>query len=498
MSEEQQEHLDDLNDQMLVRREKMENLRKEGIDPFGKRFDRTHNSKELHTSFDQQTKEELNEMELSASVAGRMMTKRGKGKAGFAHLQDREGQIQIYVRKDQVGDEAYEIFKHADLGDFFGVTGQIMKTDTGEVTVKAKTIVLLTKALRPLPDKYHGLTNVEQRYRQRYLDLISNRESFDRFMKRSQIISEIRRYLDSHGYMEVETPVLHNEAGGAAARPFITHHNALDMDLYLRIALELHLKRLIVGGMEKVYEIGRVFRNEGIDTTHNPEFTMLEAYTAYTDYNDVMDLTEGIICNAAEKVLGTSTITYGGTVVELGNGFKRVHMVDAIKEQTGVDFWNQTSLEAARSLANEHNVEINDNMALGHIINEFFETFVEETLVQPTFVYGHPVEVSPLAKKNSEDERFTDRFELFIVGKEFANAFTELNDPIDQRARFEDQEKERQQGNDEAHGVDEDFIESLEYGLPPTGGLGIGIDRLVMLLTDSQSIRDVLLFPTMR
>ncbi|MBP2098699.1 lysine--tRNA ligase [Enterococcus rivorum] len=498
MSEEQQEHLDDLNDQMLVRREKMENLRKEGIDPFGKRFDRTHNSKELHTSFDQQTKEELNEMELSASVAGRMMTKRGKGKAGFAHLQDREGQIQIYVRKDQVGDEAYEIFKHADLGDFFGVTGQIMKTDTGEVTVKAKTIVLLTKALRPLPDKYHGLTNVEQRYRQRYLDLISNRESFDRFMKRSQIISEIRRYLDSHGYMEVETPVLHNEAGGAAARPFITHHNALDMDLYLRIALELHLKRLIVGGMEKVYEIGRVFRNEGIDTTHNPEFTMLEAYTAYTDYKDVMDLTEGIICNAAEKVLGTSTITYGGTIVELGNGFKRVHMVDAIKEQTGVDFWNETSLEAARSLANEHNVEINDNMALGHIINEFFETFVEETLVQPTFVYGHPVEVSPLAKKNSEDERFTDRFELFIVGKEFANAFTELNDPIDQRARFEDQEKERQQGNDEAHGVDEDFIESLEYGLPPTGGLGIGIDRLVMLLTDSQSIRDVLLFPTMR
>ena len=498
MSEEQQEHLDDLNDQMLVRREKMENLRKEGIDPFGKRFDRTHNSKELHTSFDQQTKEELNELELSASVAGRMMTKRGKGKAGFAHLQDREGQIQIYVRKDQVGDEAYEIFKHADLGDFFGVTGQIMKTDTGEVTVKAKTIVLLTKALRPLPDKYHGLTNVEQRYRQRYLDLISNRESFDRFMKRSQIISEIRRYLDSNGYMEVETPVLHNEAGGAAARPFITHHNALDMDLYLRIALELHLKRLIVGGMEKVYEIGRVFRNEGIDTTHNPEFTMLEAYTAYTDYNDVMDLTEGIICNAAEKVLGTTTITYGGTVVELGNGFKRVHMVDAIKEQTGVDFWNQTSLEAARSLAKEHNVEINDNMAVGHIINEFFETFVEETLVQPTFVYGHPVEVSPLAKKNSEDERFTDRFELFIVGKEFANAFTELNDPIDQRARFEDQEKERQQGNDEAHGVDEDFIESLEYGLPPTGGLGIGIDRLVMLLTDSQSIRDVLLFPTMR
>lgn len=317
MAEEQQAHLEDLNDQMLVRREKMEALREEGIDPFGKRFDRTHNSAELHEQYDNHTKEELSEMNTEVSVAGRMMTKRGKGKAGFAHLQDREGQIQIYVRKDQVGDEAYELFKHADLGDFFGVTGQVMKTNTGEVTVKAQTITLLTKALRPLPDKYHGLTNVEQRYRQRYLDLISNKESFDRFMKRSQIISEIRRYLDGNGYVEVETPVLHNEAGGAAARPFITYHNALDMDLYLRIALELHLKRLIVGGMEKVYEIGRVFRNEGIDTTHNPEFTMLEAYTAYTDYQDVMDLTEGIIRNAAEKVLGTTDITYDGQAVDL-------------------------------------------------------------------------------------------------------------------------------------------------------------------------------------
>ncbi|ALS37030.1 lysyl-tRNA synthetase class 2 [Enterococcus rotai] len=498
MADEQQAHQEDLNDQMLVRREKMENLRGEGIDPFGKRFDRTHNSKELHDQFDQHSKEELSEMNLSASVAGRMMTKRGKGKAGFAHLQDREGQLQIYVRKDQVGDEAYELFKHADLGDFFGVTGQIMKTDTGEVTVKATTIVLLTKALRPLPDKYHGLTNVEQRYRQRYLDLISNKDSFDRFMKRSQIISEIRRYLDSNGYVEVETPVLHNDAGGATARPFITHHNSLDVDLYLRIALELHLKRLIVGGMEKVYEIGRVFRNEGADTTHNPEFTLLEAYTAYTDYQDVMDLTEGIIRNASEKVLGTTMITYDGKKVDLGSEFKRVHMVDAIKEQTGVDFWQEMTIEEARAFAKEHKVEINDNMTIGHIINEFFETFVEETLEQPTFVFGHPVEVSPLAKKNPEDARFTDRFELFIIGKEFANAFTELNDPIDQRERFEGQEKEREQGNDEAHGVDEDFIEALEYGLPPTGGLGIGIDRLVMLLTDAQSIRDVLLFPAMR
>lgn len=498
MTEEQQHQVEDLNDQMLVRRQKMEELRETGIDPFGKRFERTHNSEELHELFNSRTKEELAEMGLTASVAGRMMTRRGKGKAGFAHLQDREGQIQIYVRKDQVGDDAYEIFKHADLGDFFGVTGQIMKTDTGEVTIKATEFTILSKALRPLPDKYHGLTNIEQRYRQRYLDLISNRESFDRFMKRSQIISEIRRYLDGNGYIEVETPVLHNEAGGAAARPFTTHHNALDIDLYLRIALELHLKRLIVGGMEKVYEIGRVFRNEGIDTTHNPEFTMLEAYTAYTDYRDVMNLTEGIIRNAAEKVLGTARITYDGQAVDLESDFKRVHMVDAIKEQTGVDFWKEMTLDEALAIAKEHNVEVTDAMSVGHVINEFFEEFVEETLTQPTFVYGHPVEVSPLAKKNPEDPRFTDRFELFIIGREFANAFTELNDPIDQRERFEAQEKERELGNDEAHGVDEDFLEALEYGMPPTGGLGIGIDRLVMLLTDAQSIRDVLLFPTMR
>ena len=495
---EEQTNLTEMNDQMRVRREKMENLREEGIDPFGARFERTTNSKELHETYDENTKEELLEKQLTASVAGRMMTKRGKGKVGFAHLQDREGQIQIYVRKDEVGEEPYAIFKKGDLGDFFGVTGEIMKTDTGEVSIKAKEITLLSKALRPLPEKYHGLTNVEQRYRQRYLDLISNRESFDRFTKRSQIISQIRRYLDGLGYIEVETPVLHNEAGGATARPFITHHNALDMDLYLRIALELHLKRLIVGGMEKVYEIGRVFCNEGIDTSHNPEFTMMEVYTAYHDYLDVMNLTEGIIRDVAKNVLGTTTLSYDEQSIDLGSDFKRIHMVDAIKEQTGVDFWPEMTVEEARSLAKEHNVEINDNMEVGHIINEFFETFVEETLQQPTFVYGHPVEVSPLAKKNTEDGRFTDRFELFIVGREFANAFTELNDPIDQRERFESQEKEREQGNDEAHGVDEDFLEALEYGMPPTGGLGIGIDRLVMLLTDVQSIRDVLLFPTMR
>lgn len=489
---------EELNDQLQVRREKLEQLHEKNIDPFGKRFERTHLSSELHEAYDEFTKEELLEKQETATVAGRIMTKRGKGKVGFAHLQDRKGQIQIYVRKDTVGEDAYEIFKNADLGDFIGVTGDIMKTDTGEVTIKPTSLVQLSKALRPLPDKYHGLTNVEQRYRQRYLDLISNKESFDRFTKRSEIIREVRNYLNAQDYLEVETPTLHNIAGGAAARPFITHHNALDMELYLRIALELHLKRLIVGGMEKVYEIGRVFRNEGVDTTHNPEFTMLELYTAYTDYQDVMNLTEGLISTVAERVLGTKHLVYGETNVDLETSWKRQHMVDAIKEHAGVDFWPVMSDEEARQLAKEHNVEITPNMQYGHVVNEFFETFVEEKLIQPTFIYGHPVEISPLAKKNPEDGRFTDRFELFIVGKEYANAFTELNDPIDQRERFEAQMKEREDGNDEAHQLDEDFLEALEYGMPPTGGLGIGMDRLIMLLTNAQSIRDVLLFPTMR
>lgn len=492
------ERQEELNDQMLVRRQKMEDLQKEGIDPFGHRFDRSHNSQQLHTAFDALSKEEISEEDVVATIAGRMVSKRGKGKVGFAHLQDRQGQIQIYVRKDEVGEENYALFKRADLGDFFGVEGEVMKTNTGEVSVKASRLTLLTKALRPLPEKYHGLTNVEQRYRQRYLDLISNKDSFDRFTKRSQIISEIRRFLDSKGYLEVETPVLHNQAGGATARPFITHHNALNIDLYLRIALELHLKRLIVGGMEKVYEIGRVFRNEGIDTTHNPEFTMLECYTAYADFNDVMDLTEGIFHAVSENIMGTTQLTYNEQPVDLSGRFARVHMVDAIKKYTGIDFWQEMTLAEARKLAKEHQVEITAEMSVGHIINEFFENFVEEKLQTPTFVYGYPVEISPLAKKNVKDARFTDRFELFIIGHEFANAFTELNDPIDQRARFEEQEKERAAGNDEAHGVDEDFLEALEYGMPPTGGLGIGIDRLIMLFTDAQSIRDVLLFPTMR
>ena len=497
MSHEELNH-EELNDQLIVRREKLDTLRERNVDPFGGRFERTHLSNELHEAYDEFTKEEIAGKEEIATVAGRIMTKRGKGKVGFAHLQDRKGQIQIYVRKDTVGEEDYETFKNADLGDFIGVTGTIMKTDTGEVTIKPTSITQLSKALRPLPDKYHGLTNVEQRYRQRYLDLISNRESFDRFTKRSQIIREVRNYLNEQDYLEVETPTLHNLAGGAAARPFITHHNALDMELYLRIALELHLKRLIVGGMEKVYEIGRVFRNEGVDTTHNPEFTMLEAYTAYTDFEDVMDLVEGLIRTVAQRVLGTGQITYNGQAIDLESPWKRQHMVDAIKEHSGVDFWQHMTNEEARALAKEHDVPVTEHSQFGHVVNEFFEKFVEDKLIQPTFIYGHPLEISPLAKKNTEDPRFTDRFEAFIVGHEYGNAFSELNDPIDQRERFEAQMKERALGNDEAHMIDEDFIESLEYGMPPTGGLGIGIDRLVMLLTDAQSIRDVLLFPTMR
>lgn len=488
----------EMNDQLLVRRDKLKKLTESGLDPFGGRFERTHNSKELHDTYGDLTKEEIADKNVTATIAGRMMTKRGKGKVGFAHLQDREGQIQIYVRKDALSEEEYELFKQADLGDFLGVTGEVMKTNTGELTVKPSSLTFLTKALRPLPDKYHGLTNIEQRYRQRYLDLISNRDSFDKFVTRSKIVSEVRNYLNQNGYLEVETPTLHNMAGGAAARPFITHHNALDIELYLRIALELHLKRLIVGGMEKVYEIGRVFRNEGIDTTHNPEFTMLEVYTAYADFNDVMDLTEGIVTHVAQSVLGTLNVTYGEHIIDLTGPWKRTHMVDAVKEVTGVDFWQPMSDEEARQLAKEHHIQVEDHMDFGHIVSEFFDEFVEDRLIQPTFVYGHPVSISPLAKKNAEDDRFTDRFEFFIAGHEYGNAFTELNDPIDQRERFEAQVKEKELGNVEANDIDEDFIEALEYGMPPTGGLGIGIDRLVMLLTDSHSIRDVLLFPTMR
>lgn len=489
---------EELNDQLLVRREKMQKLREQGMDPFGKRFERTHTSQELFASYDILSKEELEEKKIEVSLAGRIMTKRGKGKAGFAHIQDLTGQIQLYVRQDSVGEEAYDIFNTADIGDIVGVKGALFKTKVGELSIKVSEFTLLTKALRPLPDKFHGLKDVEQRYRQRYLDLITNPESKSTFITRSLIIQSMRRYLDSHGYLEVETPMMHSIAGGASARPFITHHNALDMTLYMRIAIELHLKRLIVGGLEKVYEIGRVFRNEGVSTRHNPEFTMIELYEAYADYNDIMSLTENLIAHIAQEVLGTTKVQYGEREVDLTPQWTRLHMVEAVKQYTGVDFWKEMTDEEARALAKEHGVEVAEHMQFGHILNEFFEQKVEDKLIQPTFIYGHPVEISPLAKKNDEDSRFTDRFELFIVGREHANAFTELNDPIDQRERFEAQLKEKEQGNDEAHEMDNDFIEALEYGMPPTGGLGIGIDRLVMLLTNAPSIRDVLLFPQMR
>lgn len=489
---------EELNDQFQVRRDKMNKMREEGIDPFGERYDRSHQSAQIIAEYDEFSKEDLEEKDAQVTIAGRMMTKRGKGKAGFAHIQDLAGQIQIYVRKDSVGEEAYELFKSSDLGDIIGVTGTVFKTNVGELSIKATGFEILTKALRPLPDKYHGLKDVEQRYRQRYLDLIVNPESKQTFIMRSKIIQSMRRYLDSKGYLEVETPTMHSIPGGASARPFITHHNALDMPLYMRIAIELHLKRLIVGGLEKVYEIGRVFRNEGVSTRHNPEFTMIELYEAYADYKDIMNLTENLIAHIAQEVLGTTTIQYGEDEIDLKPEWKRLHMVEAVKEATGVDFWQEMSVEEAKQHAADHGIEITKNMTVGHIINEFFEQKVEETLVQPTFIYGHPVEISPLAKKNPEDPRFTDRFELFIVRREHANAFTELNDPIDQRERFEAQLKEREEGNDEAHLMDDDFVEALEYGMPPTGGLGIGIDRLIMLLTNSPSIRDVLLFPQMR
>lgn len=488
----------ELNEMLAIRRSKLDELKSLGIDPFGKKFERTHYAKPILDAYNDVPEEELEAAGHEVVIAGRLMQKRGMGKAGFAHIQDITGKIQIYVRQDAVGETAYQAFKILDIGDIIGVKGTVFKTKTGETSIKVKSLEVLTKSLYPLPDKFHGLKDVETRYRQRYVDLIVNPEVQQTFIMRSKIIQSMRRYLDAHGYLEVETPTMHAVAGGAAARPFITHHNALDMQLYMRIAIELHLKRLIVGGLEKVYEIGRVYRNEGISTRHNPEFTMMELYEAYADYEDIMRLTEDMIAHIAQEILGTTEIEYQGKKVSLKTPWKRLSMVDAIKEATGIDFKQQMSDEEAHRLAKEHKVPVEPNMTFGHIVNAFFEHFVEHTLIEPTFIYGHPVAISPLAKKNAEDPRFTDRFELFIVGREHANAFTELNDPIDQRERFEAQLIEKEQGNEEAHDMDEDFIRALEYGMPPTGGLGIGIDRLVMLLTDSPSIRDVLLFPLMR
>jgi lysyl-tRNA synthetase class 2 len=494
----EQEQEIEVSELLQIRRDKLDELRSLGIDPFGGKYERTHAAGNIVQEYDALTKEELEEKAVHATIAGRLIAKRVMGKASFAHIQDLSGKIQIYVRKDSVPEQKYAAFNLLDLGDIVGVTGEIFKTKTGEISIKAADIEVLSKSLYPLPDKYHGLKDVELRYRQRYVDLIVNPEVQQTFIKRSKIIQSMRRYLDSLGYLEVETPTLHSIAGGAAARPFITHHNALDMQLYMRIAIELHLKRLIVGGLEKVYEIGRVYRNEGVSTRHNPEFTMIELYEAYADYKDIMALTENMIAHIAQEVLGTQVIQYQGHEVDLRPQWRRVSMVDAVKEVTCVDFGVEMTNEEAHALAKEHKVPVEPHMTFGHILNAFFEQFVEETLIQPTFVYGHPVEISPLAKKNEADPRFTDRFELFIVAREHANAFSELNDPIDQRQRFEAQLVEREHGNDEAHEMDEDFLRALEYGMPPTGGLGIGIDRLVMLLTDAASIRDVLLFPHMR
>lgn len=484
-------HIEDLNELMIVRREKLKELSDKGIEPFGEKYDSTHPAQAIIDQF-----EELENR--TVSITGRIMSVRGHGKASFANLMDMSGKVQIYFRQDVMGEEAYAIFNLLDIGDLIGVTGRVFKTKRGEVSVEVHSFALLTKSLRPLPEKWHGLKDVETRYRQRYLDLIANPEVRDVFVLRSKIISGVRRYLDDLGFLEVETPVLHPIAGGASARPFITHHNALDMDMYLRIAPELYLKRLIVGGFEKVYELGRVFRNEGISYKHNPEFTMIELYQAYANYETVMHITEDVIAYVAKEVLGTTKITYQGQEIDLTPPWNRVSMLDAIQEKTGVDFRLVTTQEEALVMAKKIGLAVEKNTDIGNIINIAFEEFVEPTLIQPTFIMDHPVEISPLAKRKTSNPRFTDRFEAFIFGREMANGFSELNDPIDQKERFLKQVAQRDAGDDEAHMMDEDFVTALEYGLPPTGGLGIGIDRLVMLLTDSHSIRDVILFPHMR
>ena len=492
MSQTQSPSASELTEVLRVRRDKLSSLMQAGSNPYQiTKFDQTHHAQQIKDTY-------TDGEEMNVSVAGRIMSKRIMGKAGFAHLQDGSGSIQLYVSRDSLGEENYAAFKSMDIGDIVGVKGYVFTTRTGEISVHAQSVTLLSKSLQVLPEKYHGLKDTDARYRQRYVDLIVNPEVRDVFVKRSRIISEIRRVLDDRGFLEVETPVLHTIAGGANARPFITHHNTLDIDMYLRIALELHLKRLIVGGFERVYEIGRVFRNEGMDTRHNPEFTLLELYQAYTDFNGMMDLTEELIRTVAKNVLGTAQITYGGVAIDLDKPFERLSMKDAVKKYSGVDFDTLADLEAARAAAKAHGIAYEERHEKGDILNLFFEEYCEEKLIQPTFITGHPVEISPLAKRIPGNEAYTERFELFIVGREHANAFSELNDPIDQRARFEAQAALKAAGDDEACDVDEDFLCALEYGMPPTGGLGIGVDRLVMLLTDTASIRDCLLFPTMK
>ena len=481
-----------LNELLRIRREKLTNLQDAGRDPFAiTRYDVTHHSAEILAAGDELVGKEV-------SVAGRMMVKRIMGKASFCKIQDKQGVIQCYVARDDLGEEAYAEFKKMDIGDIIGVKGFVFRTKTGEITVHTKELTLLTKSLKPLPEKFHGLQDTDVRYRQRYLDLIVNPEVRDTFVKRSQILREIRRFLDDRGFMEVETPMLVPNAGGAAARPFETHYNALDVDVKLRISLELYLKRLIVGGLERVYEIGRVFRNEGVDTRHNPEFTLMELYQAYTDYNGMMDLTEDMFRHLAKVVCGSTTITYQGTEIDLGKPFERLTMIDAIKKYSGVDFDTVKTEEEAKTLAKAHNIAFEERHSRGDIINLFFETYCEENLIQPVFIMDHPVEISPLTKKKPTDPTKVERFELFIYGREMCNAYSELNDPIDQRARFAAQDALAAAGDAEANHTDEDFLNALEIGMPPTGGIGYGIDRLVMLLTDSAAIRDVLLFPTMK
>ena len=482
----------DLGQLLKVRREKLFGMQEEGKDPFRiTKYDVTHHSEEVRSTFDELEGKEV-------SIAGRMMSKRVMGKASFCNVQDLQGSIQSYVARDSVGEEPYKAFKKYDIGDLVGIRGTVFKTKTGEISIHAEEITLLSKSLQILPEKFHGLTNTDLRYRQRYVDLIMNPEVKDTFIKRSKIISTIRRFLDAQGFMEVETPMLVSNAGGAAARPFETHFNALDEDLKLRISLELYLKRLIVGGLERVYEIGRVFRNEGLDTRHNPEFTLMELYQAYTDYHGMMDLTENMYRYVAKEVLGTTTIVYNGIEMDLGRPFERITMVDAVKKYAGVDFNEIHTLEEARAAAKEHHVEFEQRHKKGDILNLFFEEFVEEHLIQPTFVMDHPIEISPLTKKKPDNPEYVERFEFFMNGWEMANAYSELNDPIDQRERFAAQEEQFAQGDEEANHTDEDFLNALEIGMPPTGGIGYGIDRMCMLFTDSAAIRDVLLFPTMK
>ena len=482
----------DLNQLLKVRREKLKDLQDNGKDPFQiTKFDVTAHSSEIKDNFEQMDGKEV-------TIAGRMMSKRVMGKASFCNVQDLKGNIQSYVARDSVGEEAYKDFKKMDIGDIVGIKGTVFRTKMGEISVHAESIVLLSKSLQILPEKFHGLTNTDIRYRQRYVDLIMNPEVKDTFVKRSQILKEIRNFLDGRGFMEVETPMLVANAGGAAARPFETHYNALDEDVKLRISLELYLKRLIVGGLERVYEIGRVFRNEGVDTRHNPEFTLMELYQAYTDYEGMMELTESMFRYLAEKVCGSSVISYNGTVIDMSKPFERITMIDAVKKYSGVDFNTVKTDEEAKAIAREHNVVFEERHKKGDIINLFFEEFCEEKMIQPTFVMDHPVEVSPLTKRKPSNPELVERFEMYIYGREMCNAYSELNDPIDQRERFKAQEEAFAAGDEEANHTDEDFLNALEIGMPPTGGIGYGIDRLVMLLTDSQAIRDVLLFPTMK